>query len=257
MAAPQTRGLQQSRIKKIAVEGNIAAGKSTFVSLLKQADEEWEVVPEPLARWCNVQQNSEEDHEELTESQKSGGNVLRLLYERPERWAFTFQQYACLSRTRAQLAALQGSLGRLRSPVLFFDRSVYSDRYIFASSLYESGCLNAAEWAIYQQWHDWLNKQFGQSLALDGIIYLRATPQKCLNRMYLRGREEEQEIPIEYLEKLHSKHESWLQHRGLRTDVEYLQRIPILTLDVDEDFQGNKDRCDDLIEKVREFLSTL
>lgn len=40
-----------------------AAGKSTFVNLLKQADEEWEVVPEPLARWCNVQQNSEGDHE--------------------------------------------------------------------------------------------------------------------------------------------------------------------------------------------------
>ncbi|NXN18019.1 DCK kinase, partial [Indicator maculatus] len=83
-------------------------------------------------------------------------------------------------------------------------------RYIFASSLYESGCLNAAEWGIYQQWHNWLSKQFGQSLALDGVVYLRITPQKCLNRMYLHGREGEQEIPIEYLEKLHSKHESWL-----------------------------------------------
>lgn len=40
-----------------------AAGKSTFVNILKQADEGWEVVPEPVARWCNVQQNSEEDYE--------------------------------------------------------------------------------------------------------------------------------------------------------------------------------------------------
>ncbi|XP_009894258.2 deoxycytidine kinase [Dryobates pubescens] len=194
MAAPREGGLQHSGSKKIAVEGNIAAGKWTFVSLLKQADEEWEVVPEPVARWCSVQQSSEGDPEV---------------------------------------------------------------RYIFASSLYESGCLNGAEWPIYQHWHNWLSKQFGQSLALDGIIYLRATPQKGFNRLYLRGREEEQEVPLESLEKLHSKHESWLQQGLLRTDSEYLQRVPLLTLDVDEDFQGNKDRCDDLLEKVRGFLSTL
>lgn len=32
-----------------------AAGKSTFVRLLEQESQDWEVVPEPIARWCNVQ----------------------------------------------------------------------------------------------------------------------------------------------------------------------------------------------------------
>lgn len=40
-----------------------AAGKSTFMNILSRADEEWEVVPEPLARWCRFQQSSEGDGE--------------------------------------------------------------------------------------------------------------------------------------------------------------------------------------------------
>jgi hypothetical protein len=37
-----------------------AAGKSTFVRLLEEQSKDWEVVPEPIARWCNVQtQHSE------------------------------------------------------------------------------------------------------------------------------------------------------------------------------------------------------
>ncbi|XP_074848139.1 deoxycytidine kinase [Carettochelys insculpta] len=256
MATPPKRGRAHSSVKKIAIEGNIAAGKSTFVNILKQASQEWDVVPEPVERWCNVQ-NCQEDYEELTTSQKSGGNVLQMMYEKPDRWSFTFQTYACLSRIRAQLKSLNGKIQEMANPVVFFERSVYSDRYIFASNLYESDCMNETEWTIYQDWHEWMNKQFGQSLQLDGIIYLRATPEKCLNRIYLRGRDEEQEIPIEYLEKLHYKHESWLQHRTLRTDFEYLEEVPILTLDVNEDFKGNKDKYENMIEKVKEFLSTL
>ncbi|XP_040591912.1 deoxycytidine kinase [Mesocricetus auratus] len=244
-----------TRIKKLSIEGNIAAGKSTFVNILKQVCEDWEVVPEPVARWCNVQ-NAQDEFEELTTSQKSGGNVLQMMYQKPERWSFTFQSYACLSRIRAQLASLNGKLKDAEKPVLFFERSVYSDRYIFASNLYESDCMNETEWTIYQDWHDWMNSQFGQSLELDGIIYLRATPEKCLNRIYLRGRNEEQGIPLEYLEKLHYKHESWLLHRTLKTDFDYLQEVPILTLDVNEDFK-DKDKHESLVEKVKEFLSTL
>lgn len=36
-----------------------------------------------------------------------------------------------------------------------------------------------------------------------------------------------------------------------RTDFEYLQEIPILTLDGNEDFKGKKDRYDHMTEKVK------
>ncbi|CAH2276716.1 deoxycytidine kinase-like [Pelobates cultripes] len=255
-ASPVFDNSFEKRSKKISIEGNIAAGKSTFVRMLEKASDEWEVVPEPIAKWCNVQ-STEDEHEELSTSQKSGGNLLQMLYDNPSRWAYTFQTYACLSRVRAQLKPISPKLREADHPVQFFERSVYSDRYVFASSLFESGSINETEWAIYQDWHAWLLNSFEGEIELDGIIYIRATPDKCMDRLHLRGREEEQGIELDYLESLHYKHEKWLYDRTMHVDFESLHHTPILVLDVNEDFKNDKIRQEALLDKVKEFLISL
>lgn len=245
------------RLKKISIEGNIAAGKSTFVRVLEKASEDWEVIPEPIGKWCNVQNDSDDIYQDLSSSQKSGGNLLQMLYDKPSRWSYTFQSYASLSRIRSQLQPLSDKLQQKEKPVQFFERSVYSDRYVFASTLFESGDLSETEWAVYQDWHTWLLNQFESDIALDAIIYLRAAPERCMQRLLHRGREEEQDIPLEYLEQLHLKHEAWLHQRSLRLEFEYLNDLPILVLDVDQDFKNDRIKQEAIVDEVREFLTTL
>lgn len=76
--------------------------------------------------------------QELTTSQKSGGNVLQMMYEKPERWAYTFQGYACMSRVRAQINLASSKLCHAENPVQFFERSVYSDRCVWGQGGFDT-----------------------------------------------------------------------------------------------------------------------
>ncbi|XP_075061415.1 deoxyguanosine kinase, mitochondrial-like [Mixophyes fleayi] len=232
---------------KISVEGNIAAGKSTFLRLLCNTYEEWSFIAEPLRKWQHVQSSSHEGMD----------NLLQLMYEDPARWSYTFQTLSCMGRFKTQIEPFSEKLLKLRKPVQIFERSVYSDRFVFAKALFELGHINEMEWSLYQEWHSFLIQEFGSRAALDGMVYLRATPRKCFERLQKRARKEEKTITQQYLEKLHDQHESWLINKTTDVHFEHIKNIPVLVLDVDEDFEDNSVANEYLSKKTKDFLDSL
>ncbi|XP_077121744.1 deoxyguanosine kinase, mitochondrial-like isoform X1 [Ranitomeya variabilis] len=234
-------------VKRLSMEGNIAAGKSTFLRMLCAAQREWTLVSEPLGKWQHVHSASHQDVD----------NLLQLLYDDPARWSYTFQTLSCMSRFRAQIEPPPEHLLKQREPVQIFERSVYSDRFVFAKALFELGHLNEIEWTLYQDWHSFLIEEFGKKAALDGIIYLRASPGKCFERLQKRARKEEKTVTQDYLQKLHDQHESWLVEKSTEVHLQHIRDTPVLVLDVDEEFEDNPLVSEHLCNKVKEFVVSL
>ncbi|XP_061762596.1 deoxyguanosine kinase, mitochondrial isoform X2 [Nerophis ophidion] len=247
----------QSRLKRVSIEGNIAVGKSTFTRLLKAACQDWEVVTEPVSQWQNIDSGPSKGTSGAS-AQKTVSNLLDMMYRDPQRWSYTFQTYACMTRFKTQLqpppAHLLSSQG---TPVQVYERSIYSDRYIFALNMYELGCINATEWAIYQDWHSLLVEKFGHRVALEGIIYLKAPPEKCMERLERRGRPEEKTVELDYLNKLHQQHQRWLVEKSTEIHFDTLKKIPVLELDCSVEFQSDATVQEKFISQVRDFFSTL
>lgn len=190
-----TSGLaEQPRRRILALEGNIGAGKSTLLARLKNAG--LETIEEPITLWQGA----------------GSENLLDLFYSDPQRWAFTFQSFAFLSRAKAAVAALRAAPDGAAPAVL--ERSIASDRQIFAVNCRETGLFSDSEWEVYDSFHSWLTAEF-DLLRLDGAVYLRTTPATCLARMRRRGRAEEAGMALPYLEQLHARHEEWLLPSGL------------------------------------------
>nr|XP_035943552.1 deoxyguanosine kinase, mitochondrial isoform X4 [Halichoerus grypus]XP_035943553.1 deoxyguanosine kinase, mitochondrial isoform X4 [Halichoerus grypus] len=180
-----------------------------------------------------------------------------MMYQEPARWSYTFQTFSFMSRLKVQLEPFPEKLLQAKNAVQIFERSVYSDRYIFAKNLFENGSLNDIEWHIYQDWHSFLLQEFASQLRLHGFIYLQATPQVCLKRLHQRAREEEKGVELEYLEQLHGQHEAWLVHKTTELHFEALLNIPVLVLDVNEDFSEEVTKQEELMKKVNTFVKNL
>ncbi|XP_030145758.4 deoxyguanosine kinase, mitochondrial [Taeniopygia guttata] len=236
---------------RLALEGNIAVGKSTFLKLLGAAFPRWHLVPEPVAQWRQVPTAGT--------AQVPGGcaNLLQLMYQEPSRWSYTFQTFSCLSRLRAALEAPGEAGGTPGSPVRVLERSVFSDRYVFAKQLFEAGHLQPLEWALYQQCHDVLLAHLGHRAAPHAFLYLRASPQRCLERLRRRARSEERGVQLGYLSRLHGQHELWLLARATEVGCAAARRAPVLLLDAEQDFEHDAARQGQLLAQVEAFVTSL
>jgi hypothetical protein len=168
--------------------------------------------------------------------------------------------------------------------IIFFERSVLSDKYCFAANCRASGLvskqrLRAAvcashlssnssveiwsflcaavqfqevEWRVYCDWWSFVMHEF-RALRIDGLVYLRCTPATCHSRLQKRARSEEAGVPLDYLCDLHRRHEQWLIGRS------YGQQFPIptLVLNTDEEFEAEPSRRASMVAKIKAFVKQL
>lgn len=218
----------------LMVEGNIGAGKSTFLNILKNGLK-LDVIFEPTNKWQSKDEES---------------NLLHLFYKDTPRWAYTFQSYAFISRVQAILEYQVSQKNTDPEQIKVLERSVYCDRFCFAKNCYESGLMTQLEWQIYKEWFSWLVEKYTPTPR--GFIYLQTTPQTCYKRIHKRHRKEESAIPMSYLEALHTRHEDWLVHqKGLMT---HLKTVPVLILDCNEEFETSIENQKKHLTAVQNFI---
>lgn len=200
---------------KLAVEGNIGAGKSTFLSIMADSRLELqdilEVVPEPVDLWQNFDQ--------LIGAPRR--NLLHEFYADPSGNAYIFQHYVLLTRMQKDRAARLSA-----KPLRVLERSIFSDRMVFVRAMHDAGYLSDLELGVYDSW---LNEEVAVDAQLTpgGFIYLRAQPQTCFVRLQARARSEEVGVDEGYLGKLHEAHEAWLC-AGARALDQFLEQRAIL-----------------------------
>ena len=74
--------------------------------------------------------------------------------------------------------------------VFFSERSIVADREIFARLLSREGKMSEIEYSLYLEMFNSLDSLF-KTPRLHKFIYLRTSPQKCMERMKKRARFEE------------------------------------------------------------------
>ncbi|KAL4713936.1 hypothetical protein ACJJTC_015590 [Scirpophaga incertulas] len=188
----------------VFVEGNIGSGKTTFLEHFHQF-EDITLLTEPVDEWRNLK----------------GWNLLDLMYKDPKKWAMTFQSYVSLTMLNMHRKAIP-------TPVKLMERSIFSARYCFVEQLLRNGSLHPAQFAILDEWFNFIQHQI--PIEADLIVYLKATPAVVYDRIKKRARSEEQCVPLCYLENLHQLHEDWLINKTLGECP-----APVLVLDADLD----------------------
>ena len=174
----------------VAIEGNIAAGKSTLLQGLKK----WfsknniraSVLPEPVKEWVKFG--------------KTEINYLGLQYSDPKNYSFQFQLVAAITKLE-QLKRVDG--------IKFVERSLGAQKQVFLNILKETGKISDPNGEIVERLLDTIQHSQPETVP-DVIVYLKTTAPAVLTRLRLRNRPEEAQITVEDLEAIQQKYDTWL-----------------------------------------------
>lgn len=176
--------------RSIAIAGNMGAGKSTLVDFLART---YGVVPfyEP---------NDENPY-------------LSDFYRDMKGWAFQSQLYFLANKFR-----LHQELDR-QPGVVALDRTIFEDAEIFATALHQMRKISKRDWATYQGFYEAILDAIRPP---DLLIYLRCSMRPLRQRIRLRGRKMERDVPLAYLKRLERLYEGWIDKYAM-SDVLVLE----------------------------------
>jgi deoxyadenosine/deoxycytidine kinase len=120
--------------------------------------------------------------------------------------------------------------------VMIMERSILTDKCIFAEMLHDSGEMTDMEWFLYNEFYS----LFYPMYPISGILYVSTNPEISKERIKQRDRKGEETISAEYLEALDKQHQKWITHTSL----------PVLTISTEKELSKN-------IEAIKEFIINL
>ena len=202
----------------ISVEGNIGAGKSTFLEIFRDQSDKLKICMEPIGDWQNM----------------DGHNLLNLMYCNPSTYTFHFQFLACLTRTRQHLE----STNQARLVERFMGHQV------FIKNSHKLCHLTDLEKSILDKWDSFLQEKLDMSPQI--IIYLRTTPEVVYQRMKIRNRDEEKDISLEYLKRIHQLHEDWLMSNTTKSRV--------IVVEADKDINDLQSEYETVKQEILKFV---
>lgn len=165
----------------VAIDGQIAVGKSTVIKYLKlhlRDDPAVVFVDEPVERWEKML-------------------LLKGVYE-GKLSPLAFQQMALSTRFGPLAAALQNPAVKL----IISERSMVADRNVFA----RVNITESTERACYDETYNALRGAIPEDLD-EVLIMLDARSRDIKSRIALRGRAAEQSIPPQYLDEIKGAYE--------------------------------------------------
>jgi deoxyadenosine/deoxycytidine kinase len=172
----------------ITIEGNIGSGKSTLLAHLK---EKYKTNPnilflrEPVDEWENI-------------TDADGISMLQKFYTDKKTYAFSFQMMAYISR----LALLKEAIKNNPDAIIITERSLITDKMVFAKMLYDSGNIEEVNYQIYLKWFEC----FACEYPIKKVIYVNSAPNVCYDRIHERARLGESVIPLDYLDTCDKYH---------------------------------------------------
>lgn len=211
------------------IEGNVGVGKSTFLRLIQEQLPEVKAIFEPVNAWSGSE---------------NAQSLLNNFYTDTPRWSYTMETFTMFTRIRDHIRELP-----FHSKLTVAERSLYSGYYCFAKNGYLQGQMEAIEWFMYTQWFEFLMPRIALPT---GFIYLKSDPATCYKRTHKRNRSGEETIPLHYFEQLHNQHETFLiQKQGI---TDRLKNIPVLVLDVSDEFENNRELMQKYAHEVKNFI---